>query len=43
MGVQLAEQYGGRMGLLLSGMFLVSSARFVWRSFYAMRIVREAA
>jgi K(+)-stimulated pyrophosphate-energized sodium pump len=43
LGVQLAEQYGGRTGLLLSGLFLVGSAVFVWRSFYAMRIVREAA
>jgi K(+)-stimulated pyrophosphate-energized sodium pump len=43
LGVQLADQYGGRTGLLLSGLFLVSSALFVWRSFYAMRIVREAA
>jgi K(+)-stimulated pyrophosphate-energized sodium pump len=43
LGVQLADQYGARTGLLLSGLFLVSSALFVWRSFYAMRIVREAA
>ena len=43
LGVQLADQYGGRTGLLLSGLFLVSSALFVWRSFYAMRIVREPA
>jgi hypothetical protein len=43
LGVQLAEQYGGRTGLLLSGLFLMGSALFVWRSFYAMRIVREAA
>ena len=43
LGVQLAEQYGARTGLLLSGLFFVSSALFVWRSFYAMRIVREAA
>jgi K(+)-stimulated pyrophosphate-energized sodium pump len=43
LGVQLADQYGGRTGLLLSGLFLVSSMLFVWRSFYAMRIVREAA
>jgi len=43
LGVQLAEQYGARTGLLLSGLFFVSSAVFVWRSFYAMRIVREAA
>jgi K(+)-stimulated pyrophosphate-energized sodium pump len=43
LGVQLADQYGGRTGLLLSGLFLMGSALFVWRSFYAMRIVREAA
>ena len=43
LGVQLAEQYGARTGLLLSGLFFASSALFVWRSFYAMRIVREAA
>ena len=30
-------------GLLLSGLFLVGSATFVWRSFYAMRIVRHEA
>ena len=43
LGVQLAEQYGARTGLLLSGLFLASSATFVWRSFYAMRIVRQGA
>ena len=43
LGVQLAEQYGARTGLLLSGLFLAGSVVFVWRSFYAMRIVREAA
>jgi K(+)-stimulated pyrophosphate-energized sodium pump len=43
LGVQLAEQYGARTGLLLSGLFFVGSALFVWRSFYAMRIVRERA
>jgi K(+)-stimulated pyrophosphate-energized sodium pump len=43
LGVQLAEQYGARTGLLLSGLFLAGSMLFVWRSFYAMRIVREAA
>jgi K(+)-stimulated pyrophosphate-energized sodium pump len=41
LGVQLAEQYGAQTGLLLSGLFFVGSALFVWRSFYAMRIVRE--
>jgi K(+)-stimulated pyrophosphate-energized sodium pump len=43
LGVQLAEQYGAQTGLLLSGLFFVGSALFVWRSFYAMRIVRERA
>ena len=43
LGVQLAEQYGARTGLLLSGLFFMGSALFVWRSFYAMRIVRERA
>jgi K(+)-stimulated pyrophosphate-energized sodium pump len=43
LGVQLAEQYGAQTGLLLSGLFLVGSTTFVWRSFYAMRIVRERA
>jgi K(+)-stimulated pyrophosphate-energized sodium pump len=42
LGVQLAEQYGARTGLLLAALFFVGSATFVWRSFYAMRIVREA-
>ena len=43
LGVQLAEQYGSQTGLLLSGLFFLGSAMFVWRSFYAMRIVRERA
>jgi K(+)-stimulated pyrophosphate-energized sodium pump len=43
LGVQLAEQYGSRTGLVLSGLFFLGSALFVWRSFYAMRIVRERA
>jgi K(+)-stimulated pyrophosphate-energized sodium pump len=43
LGVQLAEQYGAQTGLLLSGLFFLGSALFVWRSFYAMRIVRERA
>ena len=43
LGVQLAEQYGSRTGLLLSGLFFLGSALFVWRSFYGMRIVRERA
>jgi K(+)-stimulated pyrophosphate-energized sodium pump len=41
LGVQLAEQYGAQTGLLLSGLFFLGSALFVWRSFYAMRIIRE--
>jgi K(+)-stimulated pyrophosphate-energized sodium pump len=43
LGVQLAEQYGGRTGLLLAGVFFIGSALFVWRSFYAMRIGRDGA
>jgi K(+)-stimulated pyrophosphate-energized sodium pump len=38
LGVQLAEQYGALMSHLLAGAFIVASAVFVWRSFYAMRI-----
>jgi K(+)-stimulated pyrophosphate-energized sodium pump len=38
LGVQLAQDYGATMSHLLSGAFLVGSALFVWRSFYAMRI-----
>jgi K(+)-stimulated pyrophosphate-energized sodium pump len=38
LGVQLADQYGSGMSHVLSAAFLVSSAVFVWRSFYAMRI-----
>jgi K(+)-stimulated pyrophosphate-energized sodium pump len=38
LGVQLAAQYGGRMSHVLAAAFLVGSAIFVWRSFYAMRI-----
>jgi K(+)-stimulated pyrophosphate-energized sodium pump len=38
LGVQLAEQYGSMVSHLLSGAFVVASAVFVWRSFYAMRI-----
>ncbi len=38
LGVQLAEQYGSMMSHLLSGTFIIASAVFVWRSFYAMRI-----
>jgi K(+)-stimulated pyrophosphate-energized sodium pump len=38
LGVQLATQYGSVMSHVLAGAFLVGSAIFVWRSFYAMRI-----
>jgi K(+)-stimulated pyrophosphate-energized sodium pump len=38
LGVQLAAQYGSGMSHLLSALFLLGSALFVWRSFYAMRI-----
>ena len=38
LGVQLAEQYGSMMSHLLAGAFIIASAVFVWRSFYAMRI-----
>jgi K(+)-stimulated pyrophosphate-energized sodium pump len=38
LGVQLAKDYGAPMSHLLSAAFLVGSAVFVWRSFYAMRI-----
>jgi K(+)-stimulated pyrophosphate-energized sodium pump len=38
LGVQLAGQYGSLLSHLLSAAFLVGSAIFVWRSFYAMRI-----
>jgi len=43
LGVQLAGQYGMALSLFLAGLFLLGSAVFVWRSFYRMRIVREAA
>jgi K(+)-stimulated pyrophosphate-energized sodium pump len=43
LGVQLAEQYGALMSHLLAGAFIVGSAIFVWRSFYAMRIQVPAA
>jgi K(+)-stimulated pyrophosphate-energized sodium pump len=38
LGVQLAEQYGAMVSHLLAAAFIVGSAVFVWRSFYAMRI-----
>jgi K(+)-stimulated pyrophosphate-energized sodium pump len=43
LGVQLSARYGARTGLALATIFLLGSAVFVWRSFYAMRIVRERA
>ena len=41
LGVQLAGQYGHAVALSLSGLCLLGSAVFVWRSFYRMRIVPE--
>jgi K(+)-stimulated pyrophosphate-energized sodium pump len=38
LGVQLATQYGSLMSHVLSAVFLVGSAVFVWRSFFGMRI-----
>jgi K(+)-stimulated pyrophosphate-energized sodium pump len=38
LGVQLATQYGSGMSHLLAALFMLGSAVFVWRSFYAMRI-----
>jgi K(+)-stimulated pyrophosphate-energized sodium pump len=38
LGVQLARQYGSGLSHVLSAAFLLGSAVFVWRSFYAMRI-----
>jgi K(+)-stimulated pyrophosphate-energized sodium pump len=38
LGVQLADQYGTRLSLVLAAAFLVGSAFFVHRSFYGMRI-----
>jgi K(+)-stimulated pyrophosphate-energized sodium pump len=43
LGVQLADQYGATMSHLLAAAFLLGSAVFVWRSFYAMRIERVRA
>ena len=43
LGVQLAGQYGARLSHILAAVFLAGSALFVWRSFYAMRIVRARA
>jgi K(+)-stimulated pyrophosphate-energized sodium pump len=38
LGVQLAGDYGRGVSGLLAAAFLLGSAVFVWRSFYAMRI-----
>ena len=38
LGVQLADQYGTRLSLMLAAAFLIGSAFFVHRSFYGMRI-----
>jgi len=38
LGVKLARDYGPRMSHILAAAFLLGSAIFVWRSFYAMRI-----
>ena len=38
LGVRLAADYGTRMSHVLAAAFLLGSAIFVWRSFYAMRI-----
>jgi K(+)-stimulated pyrophosphate-energized sodium pump len=38
LGVQLAGQYGSKMGLVLAAAFLLGSMFFVFRSFYGMRI-----
>ena len=38
LGVKLAADYGPRMSHALAAAFLLGSAIFVWRSFYAMRI-----
>jgi K(+)-stimulated pyrophosphate-energized sodium pump len=38
LGVQMADQYGTTISLLLAGAFLAGSALFVRRSFYGMRI-----
>jgi len=38
LGVRLAADYGARLSHVLAAAFLLGSAVFVWRSFYAMRI-----
>jgi K(+)-stimulated pyrophosphate-energized sodium pump len=41
LAVSLAEQQGPTLGRILSGVFLLIAMVFIWRSFYAMRIVEE--
>ena len=41
LAVSLAEQQGPELGRVLSGVFLLVALVFIWRSFYAMRIVGE--
>jgi K(+)-stimulated pyrophosphate-energized sodium pump len=41
LAVSLAEQQGPELGRILSGLFLLVALVFIWRSFYAMRIVGE--
>lgn len=41
LAVSLAEQQGPEPGRILSGVFLLVAMVFIWRSFYAMRIVEE--
>jgi len=43
LGVQLADQYGTTLSLMLAGAFLIASAFFVHRSFYGMRIQSQRA
>jgi len=42
LAVSLTAQQGATFTLLFSAVFFVVSAFFVWRSFYGMRINREA-
>jgi K(+)-stimulated pyrophosphate-energized sodium pump len=41
LAVSLAEQQGPVLGRVLAGVFLLIAMVFIWRSFYAMRIVEE--
>jgi len=43
LAVSLAEQQGAELGRVLSGVFLAVAIVFIWRSFYAMRIVADKA